>query len=76
MNKLQRISTENSDSNLILDKSEPEKVDVNKNDEKIKEIIERNERLENECLKFKIQIKNLEDKLAIKKEKEYSVRFL
>jgi len=40
---------------------------------KLEDMTERYEKLENECLKFKIQIKNLEDKLSAKKEKEYSV---
>jgi hypothetical protein len=45
-------------------------------EEKLQDITGRYEKLENECLKFKIQVKNLEDKLSTKKEKEYSVTLL
>jgi len=44
-------------------------------EEKFKELVEKNERLEKECLKFQRQVKNLEDKLQIFKEKEYKVKY-
>jgi len=50
--------------------NQPEKV----KEEKLKELIEKNERLEKECLKFQIQVKSLEDKLQTHKEKEYKVK--
>ena len=73
-----------SPSSLSMNSSRPyetfiEKQQNNKDnnhqekDEKYKEITEKNERLEKECLKFKIQIKNLEDKLNKIQEKEYKV---
>ncbi len=57
----------NNKENNNLSEKEKEKED------KLKELIEKNERLEKECLKFKIQVKNLEDKLQNFKEKEYKV---
>jgi uncharacterized protein (UPF0335 family) len=50
--------------------NQPDKV----KEEKLKELIEKNERLEKECLKFQIQVKSLEDKLQTHKEKEYKVK--
>jgi len=47
---------------------------INEKEEKIKELIEKNEKLEKDCLKFKLQIKSVEDKLKLKMEKEYVVR--
>jgi hypothetical protein len=43
-------------------------------EEKIKELSEKNEKYEKDCLKFQIQIKNLEEKIRIKQEKEYVVQ--
>ncbi len=43
-------------------------------DEKLRELVDKNERLEKECLKFQIQVKNLEDKLQSLKEKDYKVK--
>jgi hypothetical protein len=45
-------------------------------DEKIKDLTEKNERLEKDFLKMQIQIKTLEDKLKIKTEKDYVVKIL
>ena len=58
----QNLNKENNNHHLEKEK-----------EEKLKEIIEKNERLEKECLKFQIQVKNLEGKLQIYKEKEYKV---
>lgn len=59
----QNINKENNNNQLEKDK-----------EEKLKELIEKNERLEKECLKFQIQVKSLENKLQTFKEKEYKVK--
>jgi hypothetical protein len=41
--------------------------------EKLKELAEKNERLEKDLLKMNIQVKTLEDKLKSKSEREYVV---
>lgn len=78
----------NSPFSLSMNSSRPyesfvEKQNLNKEniqvekekDEKLKELLDKNERLEKECIKFQIQVKNLEDKLQKFKEKEYKVKF-
>ncbi len=47
--------------------------EIAEKDDKIKELNEKNEKRENECLKFQIKLKTLEDKLTTKQEKEYNV---
>jgi len=42
-------------------------------EEKYKELLDKNERLEKECLKFQMKVKGLEDKLQKIKETEYKV---
>jgi hypothetical protein len=44
-------------------------------EEKLKELTDKNERLEKECLKFQMKVKGLEDKLLKLKETEYKVRY-
>jgi len=60
--KQQNLNKENNSNYLEKEK-----------EEKFKELIDKNEKLEKECLKFQIQVKNLEDKLQTYKEKEYKV---
>jgi hypothetical protein len=73
----------NSSESLSMNSSRPyeargERVQLYKEiiqekDERIKELLERNEKLEKDSLKVKIQLKNTEDKLRIKSESEYKV---
>ena len=44
---------------------------IPKEEDKIKELLEQNEKLEKECLKFKIQIKSMESKVKEASEKNY-----
>jgi peptidoglycan hydrolase CwlO-like protein len=71
-NKNEKCSNSNS-----LNNSKNNLMNLNKEllekDEKIKDLAEKNDKLERECLKFQIQMKKLEDKLAVKQEKEYNV---
>lgn len=47
---------------------------LNEKEERIKELNEKNERIEKDYLKLQIQLKNVEEKLKQKMEKEYVVK--
>lgn len=57
-----------------LEKSINYKEMIQDKEEKIKELSDKNEKLEKECLRFQIQLKTLEQKLKVKQEKEYIVK--
>jgi hypothetical protein len=62
--------SENMNGNRPLIMEKPKSED---REEKIKDLIDKNEKLEKELLKMNIQIKTLEDKLKLKTEREYMV---
>jgi hypothetical protein len=43
-------------------------------EDRLKELAEKNEKLEKDLLKMNIQVKTLEDKLKLKSEREYVVK--
>jgi hypothetical protein len=64
-----------NNENISMNSSRPYEVKATINNENIlKEMIEKNDKLEKELLKYKIQIKNLEEKIKVKNEKEYVVK--
>jgi hypothetical protein len=74
----------NNNDNISMNSSRPietmkEKANLYKElllekEEKIKELLEKNERLEKDCLKFQIHVRSLEDKLKTKNESQYVVK--
>ena len=75
----------NTPENLSMNSSrpyEPSKMEKNlfykelvqEKEDKIKELTDKNEKLEKECLRFQIQLKTIEEKLKTQMEKEYKVK--
>ncbi len=62
----------NSSRPLFENKKEKD-ILLQEKDDKIKELIDKNDKIEKDCVKLQIQIKGLEEKLKIKTEKEYKV---
>jgi hypothetical protein len=47
---------------------------LNEKEERIKDLTEKSERVEKDFLKLQIQLKNVEEKLKLKMEKDYIVK--
>jgi hypothetical protein len=74
MNTPDSLNSSRPYDTLKLDKYNLLKELLNEKEHKLKDLTEKNEKLEKDCLKFQIQIKNVEDKLKAKTEKDYVVK--